>query len=189
MLSFPMTRPPNLPTTIYGCPPEQSEGSASFPVSTCPPLPLSPRFLSSRAPFPILVPFVFNSLRTLLQFSALFCTASPTPPLCFQSLTHSLALLGGRGGVGSPPQSDVIPTAARDLPFLYLLHFLNLLYLPLSNSFRIRTSKPTPRFTVSWPQSPTRKPFRIRTSKIRACNLFRIRTCKKHGGGTSCRIS
>ena len=104
MLSFPMTRPPNLPTTIYGCPPEQSEGSASFPVSTCPPLPLSPRFLSSRAPFPILVPFVFNSLRTLLQFSALFCTASPTPPLCFQSLTHSFALLGGRGGGGSPLQ-------------------------------------------------------------------------------------
>jgi hypothetical protein len=40
----------------------------------------------------------------------------------------------------------VIPTEGRDLLFLYLLYFLNLLYLLFPNSFRIRTYSPTPRF-------------------------------------------
>jgi hypothetical protein len=63
MLSSLMTRPPKL----YGCHPEQSEGSAFLLVSVCPSLHPSPRFFVVPASFPILVLFVFNSLRTLLQ--------------------------------------------------------------------------------------------------------------------------
>ena len=51
-----------------------------------------------------------------------------------------------------------------------------------SISFRIRTYKPTPRFTVFCPNSSARKPFRIRIYRIRVRKLFRIRAYKKHGG-------
>jgi hypothetical protein len=53
-------------------------------------------------------------------------------------------------------------------------------------SIRIITSRRRPRFTVFWPKSPARKPFRIRTSTICVCKLFRIRTCRKQGGGGGC---
>jgi hypothetical protein len=57
-------------------------------------------------------------------------------------------------------------------------------------SIRINTSRRTPRFTVFWPISSVRKPFRISTSTMFVCKLFRIRTCRKQGeGGGCCPIS
>jgi hypothetical protein len=49
-------------------------------------------------------------------------------------------------------------------------------------SIRINTSRRTPRFTVFWPKSSVRKPFRISTSTMFVCKLFRIRTCRKQEG-------
>src|SRR5207237_259443 len=50
--------------------------------------------------------------------------------------------------------------------------------------FRIRTSGHSPRFDRSHAQPPSRNPFIIRTSGIRFCNPFVIRTCEKRGGET-----
>ena len=56
-------------TSLHPCLPDRREGSAFPSPGLRPLLPLEPRFLLPSAPFPILVPFVFNHLRTLLQLS------------------------------------------------------------------------------------------------------------------------
>ena len=98
-------------------------------------------------------PFVFNHLRTLLLFS------------------------GGGGRVPAP--QGLSSQAKRGICFFFtsLPH-----YSITSISIKINTSKPTPRFTVFWPNSSARNPFGIRTSTIRVRKLFRIRAYKKHGG-------
>jgi hypothetical protein len=49
----------------------------------------------------------------------------------------------------------------------------------------IRTSRHSPRFDRNHPQSPSRNSFIIRTSGIRFCNPFVIRTYEKRAGGDS----
>jgi hypothetical protein len=49
----------------------------------------------------------------------------------------------------------------------------------------IRTSRHSPRFDRNHPQSPSRKSLIIRTSRLRFCNPFVIRTCEKKGRGDS----
>ena len=93
---------------LNGCHPDRREGSA-FSSLTAPrslhfPLHFPLHFLSFMAPFPILVPYVFNNLRTLLQ-------------------------LGGRGGIGrariasnQKPNSPAF-SPCRSLNFVYVLSF------------------------------------------------------------------
>jgi hypothetical protein len=62
-------------------------------------------------------------------------------------------------------------------------------HLPLASPplppkpFIFRTSRPTPRFARFWPKSSVRNSFRMRSSTNCVCNFFRMRTCKKTGGG------
>jgi len=51
-----------------------------------------------------------------------------------------------------------------------------------AKSFRIRTSRQTPRFAQFWPKSSVRNFFRICTYTLRARKPFRIRTCEKTRG-------
>jgi hypothetical protein len=56
--------------------------------------------------------FIFNDLRTLLQFSALFCNVFSPAILCFQYVTHSFALLEGEGGRRYGPGSTISNAAS-----------------------------------------------------------------------------
>jgi hypothetical protein len=51
------------------------------------------------------------------------------------------------------------------------------------NSFRFRTYRRTPRFTLFWPKSSARNPLGINTYKKSRCNSFRSNTYKKPGAG------
>ena len=53
---------------------------------------------------------------------------------------------------------------------------------PLTKSFRFRTYRRTPRFARSWPKLSAYNSFRMRSSRLRACNPFRMRTCEKNRG-------
>jgi hypothetical protein len=75
---------------LNGCHPDRREGSAFSSLTTRRSLHFPWHFLSFHAPFPILVPFVFISLRTLLH-------------------------LGGRGAMGRGPLSRINTPIRRPL--------------------------------------------------------------------------
>jgi len=107
------------PDRREACPPRRGSAFSSLTArrSLHFPLHFPLHFLSFMAPFPILVPFVFNSLRTLLQ-------------------------LGGRGGIGrariasnQKPNSPAF-SPCRSLNFVYVLSFHI-----LTNSLRFRKTQ------------------------------------------------
>ena len=122
MLSFSMNPPLQPHPALNGCHPDRREGSAFSSLTAPRSLHFPLHFLSFMAPFPILVPFVFNSLRTLLQ-------------------------LGGRGDIGrariasnQKPNSPAF-SPCRSLNFVYVLSFHI-----LTNSFALPQNS-TPLFS------------------------------------------
>jgi len=103
-----------------------------------------------------------------VPFPVIFCIFAhqiEAHPLSLQSLPHSFARIPG----------------CHQERFLQLLNFALFDFL-CPNSFRFRTYRRTPRFTVFWPKSSARKPFGINTYKKSRCNPFRFRTYEKGWG-------
>jgi hypothetical protein len=177
-----------------------SGGSSSHPTSNpCLPTPLFPHSLNYTS-----VPSTFM-LSSFVLFkpqpatTARFSPLAPSQPislsslceLCASALSHSP--LRHRSSVqlslqnctfvfnnlqvappATPLFSDFCIVAGGCTPLTS--------HCPLK-SFRMRSSGQIPRFAWSWPKLSARKSFRMRSSKKRVCKSFRMRRCKKSGGG------
>ena len=114
------------------------------------------------------------SMRQPLSLLATPAPISIFAPLCFQSLAHSFAITRG-GGYPAFTRRRAKASRAKRGTCLSCTSYHSI-------SFRIRTSKPTPRFFGFWPKLSACNPFRMRSSTNRVCNSFRMRTCERTRG-------